>query len=314
MDDDQIGDVARAVGERRISRREALQWSALTAGALAAPALLSACGSTSSDGGAATAASTPDAASLKPFDPNVPAGSPSGLPKLIAFPGAYTDPGSLALSDALRDAGKEEGFDYVTAVANGDVSKLTSQMEAMLQRGFCATFMYPGNEPATRPLAQRALDAGACVFGGGARPYSTVQVIEDQAVTGRQIGRMAADWIRKNLDGRAQVVYFNEDSSPTLVPRHRAALAELKQLSGAEIVSDIEVELTPEAGANAMSTVLQAHPDANVVLGGAGRSAARTRPSTRRAARTTRRSTSPASAAPTPTSRESPPARSTERR
>lgn len=269
--DEQMRDGSSARDASRISRREALRRSMLTAGALAAPAVLSACGSSSTSGSSGSTATAPDAATLKPFDPSVGGGSPTDLAKTIAFPGAYTDPGSLALSDAFRDAAEAADFDYVTAVANGDIARLTSQMDAMLQRGFCATFMYPGNEPATRPLAERALDAGACVFGGGGRPYSTVQVIEDQTVTGRQIGRIAADWIRRNLDGKAQIVYFNEDSSPTLVARHRAALAELEKLGpGAEIVSDIEVELTPEAGANAMSTILQAHPGANVVIGGAG--------------------------------------------
>ncbi len=256
----------------RISRRDALRLGAIGAGALTLPSLLSACGSTSSTGSAGTATgSAPDPASLQAYDSNAKGGPETDLPKVFAFPGAFTDLASLALSAAMKEATEAAGFKYETAASNGDVAKSTSQMESMLARGFSATFMYPGNEPATRPLAQQALDAGACVFGGAGRPYSTCEITQDHAAAGRQIGRAAADWIRSNLDGRAKVAYFNEDSTPTIIPRHRAALAELKKVGpGVEVVSDIEVELNPEAGANAMSTILQAHPDVNVILGTAG--------------------------------------------
>lgn len=263
-------DHEHAPRSHRLSRRDALRLAMLGSGAVAFPSVLAACGS-SQTSGSGTTGTAPSAASLRPFDPDAPGGEATDLPKIIAFPGAYNDPTSLSMSEAMSAAASSAGFRYVTAVANGDISKITSQTEAMLMRGFSATFMYPGNEPATRPLAERVLESGACLFGGAGRPYSTVQIVQDQATTGRQLGRLAAEWIRDNLGGRAQVAYFNEDSSPTLIPRHRAALAELRKAgAGVEIVSDIEVEINPEAGANAMSTILQAHPDVNVVLGGAG--------------------------------------------
>ncbi len=269
---DEPRDFARLVVDRRVSRRDALRWGVVGLGALAAPGVLGACGSSSSSGAGGstgTGAAAPSPASLRPYDANVAAGPATDLARTFAFPGAYTDPASLSLSRALDASTASLGFDYVTAASDGDLPKLTSQMDSMLARGFCATFMYPTNEQATRPLAQRALDAGACVFGGAARPYSTCQINQDQALTGQQIGKAAADWIREQLGGRAQVVHFNEDSTETLIPRHRATIAELKKVGpGVEIVSDIEVKIDPEAGANAISTILQAHPGANVILGG----------------------------------------------
>lgn len=255
---------------RGLSRRDALRMGALSMGALALPNVFAACGSTTSDG-ANTASVAKETTALQPYDPNVAAGPATDLPKTFGFPGAFTDPGSLAFSDTIQASAEEAGLSYKTAAANGDLTKVISQTETMLGQGLCAIFMYPINEPPTRPLAQRALSEGVCVFGGAGRPYSTVQLGEDHAVIGHQQGRLAADWIRSRLGGRAKVVYFNEDSSPTIIPRHKAALAELKGVGpDVEIVSDIEVRFDPEAGAKAMSTILQAHPDVNVVLGPAG--------------------------------------------
>lgn len=260
---------ARFVSSRRVSRRDALRWGAVGLGALTAPGVLGACGSSSSTGSATGSnAAAPSAASLRPFDPAVAAGPATDLSRTFGFPGALTDPASLGLSRAIEEAVESRGFDYVTATSDGDIPRLTSQMDTMLARGICATFLYPFNEPPTRPLAQRALDAGVCVFGGGGRPYSTSEINQDQALTGTQIGKAAADWIRANLGGRAEVVHFNEDSKAALVPRHRATLAELAKLGpDVKVVSDIEIDFDPEAGADAMSTILQAHPGANVVIG-----------------------------------------------
>jgi ribose transport system substrate-binding protein len=251
-----------------LSRRTLLRRTALGAGALALPGLLAACGEESAGGGAAAQAPT---GTLQPFDPNVAPGPATGLDKAFGFPGAFADPLSTAFSDQIRATVGDAGFEYRYAVANGDLAKVTAQTETVLSQGVSALFMYPINEEATRPLAQRALDAGACVFGGAGRPYSTVQFGEDQALLGKRLGGLAAEWIRSNLDGKAKVAYFNEDSSATIIPRHEAAIAALEQVGpGVEIVSDIEIKLDPESGAEAMATILQAHPDVNVVLAGAG--------------------------------------------
>jgi ribose transport system substrate-binding protein len=255
-----------------MSRREALRRGLVGVSVMSLPGLLAACGSSSSDATstASGAASGQPTGALKPFDPGAAVGQKASTPKILAFPGASTDPASLALNDAMKSAAEANGFQYKTSVANGDLTKITSQTETLLNRGFSGIFMYPLAEPATRPLAQRALDLGAVVVGGASRPYSTVQVAQDQSVVGAQFGKAVTDWIQQNLGGKAKVSIFNEDSTATIKPRHLALLAELKKLPGVEVVSDIEPKLDPESGANAMSTILQAHPDVNVILGGSG--------------------------------------------
>jgi ribose transport system substrate-binding protein len=252
-----------------LSRREVLRRGGLAVGALTLPGLLAACGEKEASTGAAVAGTNAAAGkALKPFDPKAAAGAKSNLPKRFGFPAAFTDPVSEVTSKAMRESIESVGFEYTTATTTGELTKSVAQIESTLTQGVAGMFLYPINEKPTRPLAQRALDQGVCIFGGGGRPYSTVQLAESSVTIGRQQGQLAAKWIREKLGGKAKVVYFNEDSSQTLIPRHKTAIAEIKKAGpGVEIVSDIEVKFDIEAGSQAFATILQAHPDVNVVLG-----------------------------------------------
>ena len=255
-------------GAGRISRREALRWGAIGAGGILLPGALSACGDGSGTS-SVPAPTTTAANSLKPFDPHAAAGSaPSGLAKIFGFPGSFDDAQSVAFGSAIKRACSDRGLDYSVAVANGDMTKITDQTQQMFVRNICAMFQYPFEEPATRPLAQQALDKGMAVF-AFSRPYSTMQYIEDEGAVGRTIGRAAVAWIKQNLAGSANVVHFNNDKNePTSIPRHKATLAELKTGGpGIKVVADISEQGGTEPSANAFATVLQAHPDVNVVIG-----------------------------------------------
>ena len=131
-------------------------------------------------------------------------------------------------------------------------------------------FFFSTDPEATRPLQQRALDAG--IFIQGIVASYCHQVIDiNQYKSGVTQGSAAAKWVNENLGGKAQVVNFNEDETEMLRPRHRGILDALKAGgSGIEVVTDITAPRTAEAGMQAMNSILQAHPGANVVIGGAG--------------------------------------------
>ncbi len=116
---------------------------------------------------------------------------------------------------------------------------------------------------------QQAIDQGIAVL-SLVTPPSTTQVVADQYKVGNTQGLAAAKWITENLDGKAKVHYFNIDTIEVLIARHQGVLDGVKTAGeGVEIVSDIKAgAITNEAGFNTMNTVLQAHPDVNVILGG----------------------------------------------
>ncbi len=87
-------------------------------------------------------------------------------------------------------------------------------------------FLYPINEEADPPAGAARARPGRLhlrrrrppVLDGAARR----ELCDDRAPA----GQLAAKWIREQLGGKAKVVYFNEDSSETLIPRHKTAIAE----------------------------------------------------------------------------------------
>jgi ribose transport system substrate-binding protein len=250
----------------RISRRESLRWGLIGAGGLLAPGVLAACGS--DEKGAGTQASVAGSGGkLERFDPNAAAGSAPDLPKVIGVPGAYDIPESIALLKQMELAAASRGVDFQSAVANGDIQKEADHIQQMLARGVGALMMYPFNEQATRSFVQQALDKGICVFGVG-RPFSTVQQIENRRVQGIGMGRAAAKWIRENAGGKAKAVVFDDSKlNPPSIPYHKALLAELKKAGeGVEII-EVPDRGDPEKDANAFASILQAHPDVNVVMG-----------------------------------------------
>ena len=116
---------------------------------------------------------------------------------------------------------------------------------------------------------QQAIDQGIAVL-SLVTPPSTTQAVADQYKVGYTQGLAAAKWITENADGKAKVHYYNIDTIEVLIARHQGVLDGVKTAGeGVEIVSDVNAgAITNEAGFNTMNTVLQAHPDINVILGG----------------------------------------------
>lgn len=234
-------------------------------------AVVTACGS-SEDGSGGSQAAVPEVRSggLPRFDPSQPAGSKPQLPKQMAFPSPFDAELFITVSDKVRDSAKARGLGYLTGVSNGDTAKMVQQIDQFFARGIGGLLLSPMDLEATTPQAEKALAEGIFVAGVQRSP-AHLQISEDQFGLGYTQGKAAADWIEQNLDGKAEVVYFNEDQAPSLIPRHKGVLKALKEGGpGIEVVADVQAPLTTEAAANATNTVLQAHPNANVFLGGSG--------------------------------------------
>ena len=116
---------------------------------------------------------------------------------------------------------------------------------------------------------KEAIDQGAAVL-SLVTPPSTSQAIADQYKVGNTQGLAAAKYITENLGGNAKVVYFNTDTIEVLKARNQGAIDGVMTAGpGVEIVANIQPPaITQEGGFEAMNTILQQHPDVNVILGG----------------------------------------------
>lgn len=270
-----------------LSRRDLLKMMMLLGGASLGSSFLAACGATptptpeeapaaapteapaEATEEAAAPSEGPDPSTLEPFVPSDKVGAKPDLPARIAWANTSDAEFFLAITNAIQLAAEDRGLDFVTAIANDDSAKNIEQINTFLQRGIAALCIQPLDANAQAPLMQQAIDAGIAVL-SLVTPPSTTQAVADQYKVGYAQGEAAAKWITENLDGKAKVHYFNIDTIEVLIARHQGVLDGVKTAGdGVEIVSDVNAgAITNEAGFNTMNTVLQAHPDINVVLGG----------------------------------------------
>ncbi|GII63855.1 hypothetical protein Skr01_39400 [Sphaerisporangium krabiense] len=264
------------------NRRDLLRLSVITGAGLAVGApLLSACSVDSGTSGGAEQSSTPGATrkaigngitekkELAPFQFGGPAGEKPGIPKRIAWANTSDAEFFLQITRSIELAATARGLEFVTAIANDDSAKNVEQIETFLQRGIGALCIQPLDANAQAPLMKRAIEAGAAVM-SLVTPPSTSQAVADQYKVGNTQGLAAAKYITEKLGGKAKAVYFNIDTIEVLKARHQGVLDGLKSAgSGVKIVSDVQPSaLTQDGGFKAMNTILQAHPDVNVVVGG----------------------------------------------
>lgn len=206
---------------------------------------------------------------LDPFDPDRPAGEMPDVPSRLAF-GNQTDAQFfLDMQNGLESAADERGLDFLSANAQGDPARNIEQLSSFLQRGVGGLVTVPvGGEEAQRQVKLDAMETGAGVYSFLSGPATTV-FAADQYAIGYTQGTDAAEFITENMGGEAKVVYFNADElSPVLIPRHTGAIDGVMEAGdGVEIVADVYNEPSVEGGATQMSTILQANPDVNVILG-----------------------------------------------
>ncbi|MGQ0625575.1 MAG: sugar ABC transporter substrate-binding protein [Sporichthyaceae bacterium] len=242
-----------------ITRRDLLTLSAAAALSLAG------CGRGDDD-----AAASLDPNALEPFVASATAGSATGLPPRVAWASTADSQFFLALGAGMKQAAAERGLEYLTATSGNDPAKHVNHMNDFLTRGVGAMAMQPLNPDADSVALRRAIDRGVCAQGIITAP-STMQVVASQYKIGYDQGKAAADYVRAELGGNAQALYFNLDSAgPQLRLRHQGVLDGLATAgAGLDLVSDLTVaEISESSGFNTMNSALATHPDIRVVLGG----------------------------------------------
>jgi ribose transport system substrate-binding protein len=247
-----------------VSRRDVLKYGALGAAGLLSLEMLTGCG-----GSEDAPAPVVDADALKPFAPDGSKGSSTGLAARVAWASTADSEFFNALGRGMQAAAEQRGVDYLTATSGNDPGKHVDQMNDFLRRGVGALAMQPLNPDADALVLKRGIDRGVCAQGIITAP-STLQVAASQYAIGFDQGKAAADYVKANLGGNAQALYFNLDTAaPQLKVRHRGVLDGLKTAGGIELVRDITVaEISTTSGAKTMMGALQTHPDIQVVLGG----------------------------------------------
>ncbi|MEZ5077243.1 MAG: sugar ABC transporter substrate-binding protein [Solirubrobacterales bacterium] len=274
----------RVVAESYTRRVMLTRASAVAGGLTVLPAVLAACGSSGSSSTAATTGGATTSgggesgsfgslstnptkiSGFQPFDSSVAPGPETGLPTHIAtnFPAGseYFDNFAKNVEKAVKD----RGLEFSSTTWESDVAQNIAQLKQLQTTGVGSIIAQVQDEHGESATLLEAIKAGICVVYSVAGP-STLQIITDQYKGGLTQGEQAAKWIEENLGGQAQVVVFNDDQiAEALIPRAEGRVAGVEKAgSGVKIVANQPIkQLTAQEGNELASTLLQAHPDANV--------------------------------------------------
>ena len=206
---------------------------------------------------------------LRPYNPNLPAGPRPPVKQIVAYANQSNTGFFLDLQNGIRAGLKGTGIKFLTANAQGDPVKNIQQLNTFLQVGVGVLITAPvASDAAQRPIKLKALADSIGVFSFLNGPALNIASASQYSVGNTQ-GLAAAKFITANMGGKAKVAYFNADQlSPILVPRHTGAIAGVKTAGpGVEIVADVYNVPSVDGGFQKMNTILQAHPDVNVVFG-----------------------------------------------
>ena len=205
---------------------------------------------------------------LPPFDRAAPAcNAPPGLSKVLAFAQDNERKFMQGVAQGLELAAKDRGLEYRISHAHNDPALMIEQVQGFLTAKVGALVAAPIDAPSLAHSLQQVIWSGAYV-GAVVPPPATSILNAPQYLTGRVLGDRAAEYIKRNLGGKAKVVLLTHDSLQFLAPRFTAMRDALRDLPDVVIVADISPLTVDEAGgAEMMRTILLADPDVDVVLG-----------------------------------------------
>lgn len=203
-----------------------------------------------------------------PFDPAAPACTPPpGLEKVLAFAQDNEREFMQGVDHGLSSAAADRGLEYRRALANNDAAKMVEQVQLLLASDVGAVVAAPVDPASLAHSLQEVMWAGGYV-GTIVPPPATELLNAPQYETGKRLADLAATYITDQLGGKANVVLLTQDQIEFLAPRFQAFRDVMATLPGVTIVADITPDpVNKEGGFATMSTILQAHPDIDVVLG-----------------------------------------------
>ena len=206
-----------------------------------------------------------------PFDANAAACErPVGLDRVLAFAKDNDREFVTGIDHGLSLAARDRGIDYVVALADNDSAVMLGQLDRLRSDRVGAIVVSPV-DPGTQAPGLHALIASGAYVGTIVAPPATSLLNAPQYRTGKELADLAVEYIRTNLDGRANVVLLTQDSIQFLTPRFTAIRDALAELPEVRIVADISPNpVGKEGGLATMRTILIAHPDVDVILGADG--------------------------------------------
>jgi len=182
------------------------------------------------------------------------------------------NPWRIAETKSFVDTAETCNWDLITTDAAGSAAKQVADVDSMIAQGIDVLFLPPREEKPLIPAVKKARAAGIPTF------LVDRSVDENVAKPGKDFvaflgsdfieqGRRAAEWTIENFEGDKGVIVQLEGTTGSSPANDRMkgfndAIAEDDRF---EIVASQTGDFARDLGRQVMETLLQAHPDVNIV-------------------------------------------------
>lgn len=186
----------------------------------------------------------------------------------VSFPNASVIGAVITSLEAAKAKGKEMGYDVVVDDPGTDLNKQINTIKTWVQQKVPVIVVNTLQPAAFESVAKQAREAGIIWITYG-------QKIENQDATvgyaqypdGRQLGEYAGTWVTEKLGGKGKAIILGYEKG-VWGQQRGAGIKEglLAKAPNVEIVAEQDA-ISPTEGLNVTRSLLQAHPDANIILG-----------------------------------------------
>jgi ABC-type sugar transport system substrate-binding protein len=167
----------------------------------------------------------------------------------------------------MRQAAADKGAELAVGNAEGDLGKEAQAVDNLVARGIKALIITTLDKNASVAGLERAAAAGVKIINYNTRvdtPLMTTYVSVDNTELGAQMGRYVADYVTKHMGGKAKIALLTVPDFAESRARRDGFVAEISKVPGIEIVAEQRGQL-PDPSANTMETIIQGHPDLDLV-------------------------------------------------
>jgi ABC-type sugar transport system substrate-binding protein len=182
------------------------------------------------------------------------------------------NPWRIAQSKSFQDTAATCGWELVTTDAGGSAAKQVADVDSMIAQGIEVLFLPPREESPLIPAVMRAKAAGIPTF------LVDRSVDASVAVAGRDYvsflgsdfvdqGTRVADWVIENFEGEEGLIIELEGTTGSSPANDRKKGFDERIASDErfEILESRSGDFARDEGRRVMETLLQAHPDVNIV-------------------------------------------------
>lgn len=170
----------------------------------------------------------------------------------------------MGIEQAAKDIGNVK---VLVGNAQGRADQEALIVENYIARGVDAILISPVDSKASVAAIKAAQDAGIKVVIWNTMIKSPIMdnyIGTDNKELGAQAGRYVLDYVAKNLGGKAKIVIMSLPRHEVGVIRVNGFKEEIKKNPKIKVVAEQDGE-NPDIATNAVETILQAHPDVDLI-------------------------------------------------